>query len=280
VLITDAQVHVWEVSRPDRPWPAGGRTAPHRPNGLGAEEMLGEMDAIGVDRAVIVPPSWVGESNDTALEASAKYPDRFAVMGRFDPEAPDGEARLASWLSQPHMLGIRFTFNTPRFLTWLDDGTLDWLWAACERLGIPLMAFFNGEAMLRKAAPIAARHPGLTLVIDHMGRVSDLKGPAAFADLDALLALAQYPKVYVKTTTVPGYSAEAYPFRDIQPYVKRIYDAFGPRRLFWGSDITRLPGSYRECLQLFQEGLDFLSADDKEWLLGKALASICNWPEV
>src|ERR1022692_1177944 len=84
MLITDAQVHLWEADRPDRPWPGKPQRPPHRPNGFSAEEMLAEMDAAGVDRAMIVPPTWVGENNTMAIEAATKYRDRFAVVGRFD----------------------------------------------------------------------------------------------------------------------------------------------------------------------------------------------------
>src|SRR5215217_4878694 len=112
MAVTDAQIHLWEIERPDRPWPKDGRSTPHLPNGFTAEQMLAEMDAAGVDRAVIVPPSWIGESNDYGLEASTQYPSRFAVMGRFNPEVPDAPAQLEEWLKQPHMLGVRLTFNT------------------------------------------------------------------------------------------------------------------------------------------------------------------------
>ena len=278
MLVTDAQIHLWEADRPDRPWPASGRTKPHRDVPLEAEEMLGEMDRAGVDRAVIVPPSWIGENNATGLEAAAKHPDRFAVMGRFDPQAPDGRAQLERWLEQPGMLGIRITFNTPQFVQWLDEGVFDPFWADAERLGIPVMALFQGR-LLEKAGQIAGRHPGLTLIIDHMGRVSGTRGEAAFADLDNLLALARHPNVYVKTTSAPSYSEEPYPHRDIQPHLRRIFDAFGANRLLWGSDITRLPGTYRECLALFQEAMDFLSPEDKEWVLGRTAAEVLRWPE-
>ena len=277
MLVTDAQVHVWELDRPDRPWPKDQRSPPHRPNGFSGEEMLAEMDAAGVDRAVIVPPSWIGENNATGLEAAAKYPARFAVMGRFDPTAPDGRTQLDGWLKQPGMLGIRITFNTPRFVSWLEDGTFDWFWAAAEELNIPLMVLLSGR--LDRADMIAERHPGLTLIIDHMGRVSGRQGPAAFADLQDLLALARHPNLLVKTTSAPSYSEEPYPFRDIHPFLQRIYDSFGARRMLWGSDITRLRGTYRECLALFQEALDFLTPEDREWILGKTAAEALRWPE-
>jgi predicted TIM-barrel fold metal-dependent hydrolase len=275
-MITDAQVHLWEVDRPGRPWPRPARNQPHTADGWTAEQMLEQMDAAGVDRAVIVPPTWVGENNATGLEASATYPDRFAVMGRFDVDAPDAERQLAGWMKQPHMLGIRMTFGWKPKTEQIDDGSLDWYWAACERNGIPLM--LNLPGIVEKAGRIADRHPGQTIVIDHMGLEH---GPAAAqpAETEKLVALARHPKVFVKVSCVPNYSAEPYPHRDVQPSLRRIYDAFGPRRLFWGADITRLEGSYRDCLRLFQEDLDFLSAEDKEWILGRSLAEALNWPE-
>lgn len=278
MLVTDAQVHVWEASRPDRPWPASGRTTPHREVPLEADEMVAEMDRAGVDRAVIVPPSWIGEDNATALEAAQTYPARFGVMGRLDHEDPAARSRLATWRDQPGMLGVRITFNTPRFVQWLDDGTLDRFWADAERNGIPVMGQFHGH-LAEKVHPIVREHPGLTLIIDHMGRRSGTRGEAAFADLDLLLALAQHPNVLVKMTSAPSYSEEPYPHRDIHRHLRRIYDAFGPRRLLWGSDLTRLPGTYRQCLTLFQEELDFLSAEDKEWILGRTAAEALKWPE-
>jgi predicted TIM-barrel fold metal-dependent hydrolase len=287
VLITDSQVHLWEAHRADRPWPpeevhtksfvatAGAR--PHREKPLEADEMVATMDAAGVDRAVIVPPSPVGDNNATALEFAARYPTRFAIMGRFDPMASGARARLARWLDQPHMLGIRLTFHKPKWGRWLDDGSIDWFWAACERLGIPLMIFVPG--LLGKVPPIVERHPRLTLILDHMARRSELRDEACFADLGELLALSRYPNLSVKASAMPCYTNEPYPFNNMRLHLRRIYDAFGPRRMLWGSDYTRLPCTYGECLDHFRLELDFLNAEDKEWVLGKAAAELLKWPE-
>jgi predicted TIM-barrel fold metal-dependent hydrolase len=119
----------------------------------------------------------------------------------------------------------------------------------------------------------------MPLIIDHMGALTREQGPAAFANIDLLLALARHPNVFVKTTGAPSNSAEPFPYRDVQPFLRQMYDAFGARRLMWGSDITRLKGTYEECLRLFRDELDFLSAEDKEWILGKSLAEVLKWPE-
>jgi hypothetical protein len=91
--------------------------------------MLKEMDAAGVDRAVIVPPTWAGDSNEWGLDVAAMYPNRFAVVGRFDAKAPDARRQLVGWLKQPHMLGVRMSFHVRPFIDWLDDSSLDWFWA-------------------------------------------------------------------------------------------------------------------------------------------------------
>ena len=285
-MIIDSQVHLWEAHRPDRPWPAeqigkpsfvtmpGAR--PHRPEPLGAEELLAMMDKAGVDRAVIVPPSPVGDSNDTALEAAIKYPSRLAVMGRFNPEADGARERLESWLDQPGMLGIRMTFFKPHWARWLEGGVIDWYWSALERLDIPLMALAFGR--IREIGALAERHAGLTIIIDHMGRQSSLRDDEAFSDLDEMLALAKLPNVAIKASSLPCYTNDAYPFAKLAPYLKRTFDAFGPDRTMWGSDVTRLPCSYRECLDHFAKELPFLSDDDRTRVLGGTAAKLLRWP--
>lgn len=276
MVVTDVQVHLWEAESPANPWPPFARK-PHKPNGFGPDEMLAEMRLAGVDRAIIVPPTWAGDSNDYALRLAKKYPTKFAVIGRFNPKAPDAAAQLKGWMKQPAMLGVRMSFHVPPYSDWLDDGSLDWFWAACEQDAIPVMALVPG--MVRKLHPIAQHHPELKILIPHMACVLDKTGAEAFRDIEELAALTKYPNVFVNVSSAPCFSVEPYPFRDIQPYLRRIYDAFGPRRMLWGADLSRLRGLYRECLEQFSRGLDFLSADDKEWILGKTLATVLKWPE-
>ena len=71
-----------------------------------------------------------------------------------------------------------------------------------------------------------------------------------------------------------------YPFEDVHPYLRRVHDAFGSHRMLWEADITQLTkNTYAECLRLWQEGLSFLTADDKEWILGRAATEALAWPE-
>lgn len=276
MLVTDAQIHLWDVDRPDRPWPSPYRTQPQGDDGFGADEALAAMDAAGVDRAVVVPPSWVGENNATALEAAAAHPARFAVMGRFDFGAPDAEQQLATWLDQPSMLGIRMTFSQTPTRANIADGSLEWFWSSCERNEIPLMMFLGGTP--GEAAVIAERHPDLTIILDHMALDIRADLNAVWNNMETLVGLARFPRVFVKVSSVPNFSAEDYPYRDVHSHMRRLYDTYGPERLFWGTDITRLRGSYKDCKRLFSEALDFLSDRDRELILGEAISTCLRWP--
>lgn len=275
MLIVDSQVHTWGADTPERPWPAGRASQAQKPYPVTAEMILAGMDEAGVDRVVLVPPSWEGDRNDLALAAAAAHPDRFAVMGRLalaDLASPD---RLAGWREQPGMLGLRFTFHTREQRSWLSDGTADWLWSAAEQAGLPLMVFVPGS--VGAIAAVAEGHPGLRLVIDHLALWAG-KDAEAFANLDAVLALARFPNVAVKASALPCYSSEMYPFPGLHDYIRRVFDAFGPQRTFWGTDWTRLPCTWREALTLFTEELPWLADEDKEWIMGRAVCEWLGWP--
>ncbi len=107
------------------------------------------------------------------------------------------------------------------------------------------------------------RDPISNIILDHIARDSGLRDDACFADLDKLLALERHANVAAKVSAVPCYSTEPYPFANLTPYLRRIYETFGARRLMWGSDITRLPCSYGKCLEHFRRELPFLGDEDK-----------------
>jgi len=268
--IIDAQVHIWSQTV----IPPGG--AHRQVTSLNAEELLAEMDEAGVDAGLIHPPaSWDPTSNALAVEAAKKYPDRFAVMGQFPPENPDNVRLIPGWRRQTGMKGLRWALlyhDQPKLLA---EGKLDWIWAAAEKEGLPVA--LQGGLFLPKFRSIAETHPRLKLIIDHCGLKLFSKDTEAFVHLDELLALANLPNVAVKATGVPAYSTESYPYRNLHDGLHRIFDAFGPKRFFWGTDITRMPCSYRQCVTLFTEELPWLKGRDLEDVMGRSLAAWIGW---
>ena len=274
-LIVDAQVHLWKAESPDWPWVPGMK--PQMPEPFTMEKLVPLMDEAGVDRAVIVPPSWPGDRNDYGIEAAKRYPNRFAVMGRIPLKNPESAALLPRWKEQPGMLGVRVTFLGPA-AAWLTDGTADWFWPVAEKAGLPVMFLNPGRAS--EFARIAERHPQLTLIVDHMGVSVDVVKAGKLLDaIDQTALLAKYPNVSVKLSAAPNYSTEAYPFRDFTPHIRRLFDAYGPQRCYWGTDITNgfAKATYKERITHFTEELTFLSEQDKDWIMGRAILARLGW---
>ena len=269
--IVDAQIHLWGTGLPNN-------QAHRQVTAFTAGEAIALMDAGGVDAAVIHPPSWDPGSTDLALAAVRDYPGRFAILGSL-PLEDSAAAAIATWRDQPGMLGLRFLLLDEPYRSWAADGTLDWLWAAAEAAGVPIALLATDS--LGDVAGIAMRFPGLRLTIDHLGGRggnTTLKDAAAMTHMPALLALAKHPNVAVKATGLPGYSAEPYPFPTMQGYLRQVFDAFGPDRVFWGTDITKMPCSWRACVTMFTEELPWLGADDKRLIMGAAVRAWWGWP--
>lgn len=273
-MLADSQIHIWGEDTPERPWAPGGKAYAHGPSSVSAERVVSEMDRNGVDRAILVPPSFEGDRNDLCLEAARRYPERFRVVGRVSLEVPD-RGVVEAWEAEAAMVGFRVQFNRGKTVSWLTDGTADWFWRLAEANGIPLYVFAPGS--LERIKEVAVRHPRLRLAVDHLGLVPGLAQDEVASQIDILVSLAGCGNVVVKASALPCLTAEAYPFRQLHVVIRRVVDAFGPKRVFWGSDLTRLPCSYRECIAFFTEGLDFLTSADTDWIMGRALGEWFGW---
>jgi predicted TIM-barrel fold metal-dependent hydrolase len=275
MMIVDSQVHIWAADMPERPWPPGQAARAHQPVPLTAEDLLQKMDAAGVSRAILVPPSWEGDRNDVVLAAAHRYPEKFAVMGRISLEAPESREEFLPLTRTAGMLGLRFTFHTKEQQKLLTGGAADWLWPAAAAARVPLMV--HPPHSLPLIDEIAARHPDLRLVIDHLGLMRPKLDHEAFAHLPALLALAKRPNIAVKASAVTDYSGEPYPHPILHGYLQSVFDAFGPKRMFWGSDISRVRHPYRQMITLFTEELAWLGEEDKAWVMGRGLCEWLGW---
>lgn len=270
-MIVDAQIH---DPAPVAPWQGDEESR----LALTSELSLAAMDAIGVDTAIIAP----GRHGPAFAEFGAvHYPDRFArVMMIGDPADPDLDHRVAQGLQQPDVVALRTVvvdYLGDRGAEDLLAGMYEPLFAAVERHGAPLFLLAAGHPQALEAA--AAAHPGLTLIVDHFGlrQYPPLSmDPDPWEKLPGLLALARYPNVAVKFCGAQLLSREPYPHRDVWPQLHRVIEAFGPERLMWASDFTRLrmvpdgepwASLYSHALNLLRDTTE-LSASDKEQLLG------------
>jgi predicted TIM-barrel fold metal-dependent hydrolase len=267
MLIIDSQIHLWE----------GDQAPPHhgRKPYL-AEQALADMDVAGVDAAINAPPQWDMDSNRYAIESAARFPERFATTGwiKLDrPEAPDLARR---WLSQPGMIGFRTPCGLEDERSWPTDGTMDWFLPLAAELDIPVV--LGGPFVLPHLERWAAQYPNLKIALDHFG-IMGLTPTRGLIQHPDVLSWSRFPNVTVKLCGAPDYAREdGYPFKGMHDRIHSLYDAYGPERLFWGTDITRLDNcTWRQAVTMFTEELPWLSETDKTLIMGEALCRWFNW---
>ena len=268
--IVDAQIHLWATGLPSN-------KAHIQETSFTAKQAITLMDEAGVHAAVIHPPSWDPKSHELALAAVNDYPNRFAIMGTLPLNRAISEKEIPSWKNNV-VLGLRYTLLEEPHRSWIADGSLDWLWKIAEEEKIPISMLVTDS--LVELQNIAERHPELRLTIDHLGGRggnTTLKDNDAMEHIPNLLKLAKYPNVAVKATGAPGYSGETYPYPIMQGYLEQIYDAFGPHRIFWGTDITKMPCSWKDCIRMFTEEARWLDENDRALVMGDAICAWWGW---
>ena len=238
------------------------------------ESVIASMDAIGVASAVLHVPD-----DKYMNEIARRYPDRIAFLTVAAP-GPSVEQLVEESRERPEIVGLRILIRTDADEESVRQGAYEPLLASAEAQGVPVFALVSEH--LTVVEPIAGAHPGLVLVVDHLGLPQPptrKRDDPPFRRLQELLNLARYPNVLVKFIGAPSYSNEAYPFHDIWPHLHKVLDAFGPERLMWGSDFTRFWGmfTYSELLTYLLYSTE-VSDRDKEWLLGRTIREKVGWP--
>ena len=274
-IIVDSQIHMWKANSPDRPWAPGTKPQIPEPNTI--ERVVPMIDSGGVDRVVIVPPTLEGKRVDYGQEAARRYPGRFATMGSIAVNDPKEAERIRVWRDQPAVLGIRLNIAGEQ-ATWMKNGDVDWLWPAAEKANVPIMFLTTGQLPL--FFDVAERHPQLPLILDHMGISSEaIRLNIMDETVTEAAKLARYPNVSVKLSSSTLFSKEAYPWRDVTPFIRRLYDAFGPQRCHWGSDVTNSydKADYKSRVTHFTETIDFFSEEDKDWIMGRSILEKLRW---
>lgn len=278
--IVDAQIHTFDVDNEQYPWDKGPEFEPrkHSTTPYTYDRAVDAMDEAGVAAAVLVIPGTYGDENGYLLEAAERHPGRFAVVGRIDAGLPDLPARLRDWARHPAIVGTRVVVRSKAAVARWEDGGFLPLFDAAQQIQLPICVNAPGRA--REIAGIAQKFPELPLLIDHLGvpgPPTTPLGPDTLAPLDDVLTLAAFPNVAVKATAASNLSQEAYPFHDLWDAIRRVLAEFGPERLMWGSDVTRLFRPYVEDLGFIAE-LPELTDQDKALIYGQNVRRIFGWP--
>jgi L-fuconolactonase len=272
--VIDAQIHVWKASTPERPWPADA-IEPQRPVPLEVPEVLAEMAAAGVHGALLLGPTWEGSRNDYALATAQADPERFGAICRFATDDPAAVEELAHWREIAGMRAVRMSLNRGDVEGAVERARSSGFFATAERFGLPLSIYAPGRYDLYQR--LAEEFPGLKIAVDHVA-VETADRPLREA-VAPLARLARYPGIAVKASALPCFVSEPHPFQSISEVVYDLVGAFGAERVFFGSDLSRLPVPYRELTDVFVNRLGELSATEHQLVVGRAVTRWLEWPE-
>ncbi len=271
--IIDPHVHVWKKD-PRYPW-AKETTKP--PEKDATPEMLLElMKANGVAKTVIIQVIHYRYDNSYLANVLQQYPQYFQGVCRVDPLDPAAPDHLSRLIEEQGFRGVRLSPAGDASGDWFKGPLMPPLWRRCAQLKVP-MTVLAPVTRMPDVAPLLEPLPELTVVIDHMADCP-IDQPA---QLDKLIALARYPRVFVKISHTWSLSRQPYPWLDAQEHVKRLYAAFGPSRLMWATDwpISEPYAPYARTLSVVRDDVKFLNAEDKRWILSRTIQRVWPFPE-
>ena len=288
MAIIDAQLHIWELDHPGRPWDrprleifledaARGGLTFDVSKIMTAEAVLERMAAVGVDAAVLITfGAFYPVDNSYVLESAATYPDRFAAIPVLDGAAPDIDRQVETVAAQPEVVGVRSLVLNEERIGLFRGGALDPLYAAAVRHD--LVVCLLPLHCLPDVERVATAFPELRIVIDHFGIAQPplTVGADPWSELPDLLALGRLENVAVKLSGLPTIAAEPYPYLDLWPRIHQVLEAFGPERVMWGTDNTRTALDYGQELRYVSESAE-LSEREKKLVLGESLCRVFQW---
>ena len=270
--IIDPHVHVWK-NDPKYPWPAGVK-APPKEDAL-PETLLGLMKANGVEKTVLVHVIHYRWDCRYAGDVLKAHGDRFMGVCRVDPTADGAADDLSRWVRDYGFRGVRLSPAAGAAGDWVHDRKrMGAILGRAVELKVPLCVLCGTGRLPDVARAVGRYRDDLDVCIDHMADC-----PVNQPDeLKMLLALARWPRVFVKVSHLWSLSRQKYPYADTHDQVKRLSDAFGPSRLMWGTDwpLVEKYCGYAKALALYRDEIAGWTAEERRWVLGGTALKL--WP--
>jgi predicted TIM-barrel fold metal-dependent hydrolase len=273
--IIDAHAHVWTERSVRYPRAAGEPDYP--PERFTPQDFLVHAQLNGVTRAVLVQMSFYGFDHSYMLDAMGEHPGIFSGVGAVDISVAYPDAAMKE-LASRGVRGFRIVpGSSPQAV--LDTEGMRAIWRCGAEQQLAICPLINPDA-LPVIDQMCTRFPDTPVVIDHLARIS-IDGAPREGDIRLLCSLAKHSHVYVKVSAFYALGRKRAPYTDLVPLIRRVFEEYGPRRLMWGSDCPFQVGNghlYGDSVELVRERLDFVSEQDRAWLLSKTAASLFFTP--
>jgi L-fuconolactonase len=246
MTIIDAHQHVWDPGRARYDWLTPDLAPINRP--IGFDELRPALRRAGVQATVLVQSADNAEDTALMFEVAEQNREIAAVVAYVPLERPAEAARqLESLRQNPLVVGVRNLIHDIPDPDWLLRPDVDDGLGVLEDADVTFDLVSVLPRHLEHAETIAAKHPRLRIVIDHLS-----KPPIGLENRGPWWALieraAASPMVHAKVSGLYSATADsgAWTTDSVRPYLQRALEVFGANRLMYGGDwpISLLSGGY------------------------------------
>ena len=267
----DSHVHVWTMG--EAPFEHNDQMSKVRPKYPGlVEDLIRYMDLNQIDRTVLIQCMYHGYDNSYMCDSLRRYPDRLHGVALIDPLKPDAAETLNRLHSEHGVQGMRLYPIKDEDPSWLSGDYQNALWGAAQQLDVPL-TWFGRCDQIPFLEPMLERFPDVNIIVDHLGEPKLDEGLDGSFKL--LIGAARYSNLYVKATRIDGISRLGWPHEDVHPYVKAVYESFGPEQMLGCTGFPEDPQRGEAVgFRVIEEAMEFMSEEDKAWVLGRTAASL------
>ena len=270
----DAHVHVWTDDTSHYPLAAGFKAEDMKPRRFTPEDLFKHTKPAGVDRINLIQMSYYGFDNRYMLDMMALHKDVFSGTAVVDPVGENVD-RLMGEMASKSVRAFRIypglergvKANEGRGEGWLRAAGYGKMFAAAAKNKQAISCLINTDA-LPELDRICRKYPATPVIIDHLCRIG-VDGTIRERDVTALCGMAQHKNVWVKVGAFYALGEKKPPYTDLAPLIRKVVQAFGAKRCMWESDcpFQVVEHKYRDSLDLVRTRLDFLSDEDRDWLL-------------
>jgi L-fuconolactonase len=266
-LVIDSHHHFWKYSREEYPWIGEGLDVLRR-DFLPAD-LKKEIGAAGVDGVVSVQARQSLEETRWLLELAEKNDFIRGVVGWAPLISADVGKDLEEFAGRKKLKGVRHVLQEEKDDRYAVREDFVRGVGALKKFGLvyDILIF---EKQLPAAIELVDKFPNQIFVLDHVAKPK-IREKIISPWRERMKDLAKRENVYCKLS---GMATEAdhggWEAADLRPYVEVVLEAFGAKRLMFGSDwpVCLLAVTYQKWVATAAEFTAKLSAAEKERIMG------------
>jgi predicted TIM-barrel fold metal-dependent hydrolase len=270
----DAHVHVWTPDTTKYPLAKGFTKEDMKPTpSFTPEELFAHARPCGVTRITLIQMSFYGYDNSYMLDSMKRFPGVFSGVAVIDED--NEPAKRMRELKKLGVRGFRIRPGDRSRETWLDGRGLADMWKCGAEEALNMCLLIDADS-LPAVDRMCRRFPDTPVVIDHFARIG-VDGQIRETDLKRLADLSKHQHVTVKISAYYALGKKKMPYTDLAAMIRRLLDAYGRERLMWATDCpyqVQEGHTYAASIELVRDRLDFLTDEDRQWLLRKTAEKV------